>query len=58
MAEKTFQHLGLDDQGSIKHDIVAIDGHGVVSVASDPFTALSYVERVNHIAEVVLLSGK
>ncbi len=58
MAEKTFQHLGLDSQGCIQHDIVAIGGHGVVSVASDPFTALSYVERVNHIAEVVLLSGK
>ena len=49
------QAMGVHDDGHTEFDIVGMEGHGVVSMASDPWTAWSHIERLNHACEVVLL---
>ena len=51
--------MGLDDiSGATKYDIVGIDGHGVVAIASTPWQAYEHIERLEHICKIVLVSGK
>lgn len=38
-------------------DIVGLDRHGVVAVASDPWRAFEHIERLEHICQMVLASG-
>jgi L-fuculose-phosphate aldolase len=49
--------LGLDSVGNLKYNIVGIKGHGVVSVGSSPWEAFEHIERLEHIAKIVLVSG-
>lgn len=50
-------NLGLDSVGNLKYNIVGIKGHGVVSVGSSPWEAFEHIERLEHIAKIVLVSG-
>lgn len=52
---KVAQCIGVHDDGSSDFDIVGIKQHGVVAMASDPWTAWSHIERLNHVCEIVML---
>lgn len=53
LAQACVGSLGLNT-GSLKHDIVGIDRHGVVAVATTPWRAFEHVERLEHVCKIVL----
>lgn len=57
LAEATCQALELKPDGAISADIVGLDRHGVIAVARDPWTAFEHIERLEHICQIVLVSG-
>ena len=57
LADQCFEKLKLDDAGNIAYDIVGIKGHGVVAVDTSPWRAYEHIERLEHIARIVLASG-
>ena len=59
LADASHRDMGLDDiSGATKYDIVGIDGHGVVAIASTAWQAYEHIERLEHICKIVLVSGK
>jgi L-fuculose-phosphate aldolase len=58
LADQCFEKLQLDDQGNTAFDIVGIKGHGVVSIDTSPWRAFEHIERLEHICQIVLASGK
>jgi L-fuculose-phosphate aldolase len=52
------EKLGLNHKtGELKYDIVGIKGHGVVAIDQSPWRAFEHIERLEHIARIVLASG-
>lgn len=58
LADRCHENLGLDRDGNVKYDIVGIKGHGVVAIDTSPWRAYEHIERLEHIARIVLASGK
>jgi ribulose-5-phosphate 4-epimerase/fuculose-1-phosphate aldolase len=58
LADACHSNLRLDQAGNIKFDIVGIKGHGVVAIDTSPWRAYEHIERLEHIARIVLASGK
>jgi L-fuculose-phosphate aldolase len=58
LADSCHHNLGLDDRGNISYDIVGIRGHGVVAIDTSPWRAYEHIERLEHICQIVLASGK
>jgi len=58
LADRCHYRLGLDDRGNIEYDIVGIKGHGVVAIDTSPWRAFEHIERLEHICQIVLASGK
>jgi L-fuculose-phosphate aldolase len=58
LADKCHHHLELDKDGNIAYDIVGIKGHGVVAIDTSPWRAFEHIERLEHICQIVLASGK
>ena len=58
LADETISRLDVDHFGYIAHDIIGIKGHGVVSIDSSPWRAFEHIERLEHICQIVLASGK
>lgn len=58
LADQCHKSLQLDRQGNIAYDIVGIKGHGVVAIDTSPWRAYEHIERLEHIARIVLASGK
>jgi L-fuculose-phosphate aldolase len=58
LADSCHRNLGLDAYGNLEYDIVGIAGHGVVAVDTSPWRAYEHIERLEHICEIVLASGK
>jgi L-fuculose-phosphate aldolase len=58
LADQCFEKLKLDYDGNIKYDIVGIKGHGVVAIDTSPWRAFEHIERLEHICQIVLSSGK
>ncbi len=58
LADQCFEKLELDDIGNIAYDIVGIKGHGVVAIDTSPWRAFEHIERLEHICQIVLASGK
>lgn len=52
----TFDNMTKD--GKIVYDIVAQAGHGVCAVGDNPWDAYEHIERLDHICEIVLKSGR
>jgi ribulose-5-phosphate 4-epimerase/fuculose-1-phosphate aldolase len=50
--------IALDNAGNIAYDIVGIKGHGVVAIDTSPWRAFEHIERLEHICQIVLASGK
>ena len=61
LAQETFEAF-TDFEGSdtnkLKFDIVGQKNHGVCSVGDNPWDAYEHIERLEHICEIVLKSGK
>jgi len=58
LADRCHENLKLDDRGNIAYDIVGIKGHGVVAIDTSPWRAFEHIERLEHICQIVLASGK
>jgi L-fuculose-phosphate aldolase len=58
LADRCHENLQLDRYGKIAYDIVGIKGHGVVSIDTSPWRAFEHIERLEHICQIVLASGK
>jgi L-fuculose-phosphate aldolase len=58
LADWCHSNLQLDDRGNIAYDIVGIKGHGVVAIDTSPWRAFEHIERLEHICQIVLASGK
>ena len=58
LADQCHKQLQLDDRGNIEYDIVGIKGHGVVAIDTSPWRAFEHIERLEHICQIVLSSGK
>ena len=57
LADRCHENLNLDHHGNIAYDIVGIKGHGVVAIDTSPWRAYEHIERLEHIARIVLASG-
>jgi ribulose-5-phosphate 4-epimerase/fuculose-1-phosphate aldolase len=57
LAEDTASNLGIDGPNR-KFDVVGQKSHGATAVGKDPWEAFEHIERVEHIAQIVLTSGK
>ena len=59
LADSCIDALGYDkDTGHIIYNIVGMDRHGVVAVDTSPWRAFEHIERLEHICQIVLSSGK
>ena len=58
LADQCHKQLRLDNEGNIAYDIVGIKGHGVVAIDTSPWRAFEHIERLEHICQIVLSSGK
>lgn len=58
LADWCHENLKLDNQGNIAYDIVGIKGHGVVAIDTSPWRAFEHIERLEHICQIVLASGR
>jgi L-fuculose-phosphate aldolase len=57
LADATIPALGLYEDGALDAQIVGIDRHGVVAVDTSPWRAFEHIERLEHVARIVLASG-
>lgn len=57
LADRCHNSLQLDRDGNVAYDIVGIKGHGVVAIDTSPWRAYEHIERLEHIARIVLASG-
>ena len=58
LADQCHHNLQLDNDGNIYYDVVGIKGHGVVAIDTSPWRAFEHIERLEHICQIVLASGK
>jgi ribulose-5-phosphate 4-epimerase/fuculose-1-phosphate aldolase len=61
LARATFQAMTqLESTGTniVKFDIVGQGGHGVCAVGPNPWDAYEHIERLEHVCEIVLRSGR
>lgn len=58
LADATVPALGLRKDGTVENQIVGIDRHGVVAVDTSPWRAFEHIERCEHVARIVLASGR
>ena len=58
LADRCHENLWLQKDGTIGFDIVGVKGHGVVAIDTSPWRAFEHIERLEHICQIVLASGK
>ena len=59
MGLATAEAIGTrEGEDSIKYDIVGQKAHGVCAVGRNPWDAFEHIERLEHICQIVLASGK
>jgi L-fuculose-phosphate aldolase len=49
---------GLTRQGKLAYDIIGMDRHGVCAIGKSPWDAFEHIERLEHICQIVLASGR
>ena len=57
LANSTFKNMTCSN-GRIKYDVVGQANHGACSVGKNPWDAFEHIERLDHICQIVLASGK
>jgi len=58
LADATFNAMTSPGSDKIIYDIVGQAAHGVCAIGSNPWDAYEHIERLEHICEIVLRSGK
>jgi len=61
LAEATFEAMtnwSNTNTNIVKFDIVGQGGHGVCAVGPNPWDAYEHIERLEHVCEIVLRSGR
>lgn len=58
LATATFDAMTHEDTNRIKYDIIGQANHGVCAIGPNPWDAFEHIERLEHICEIVLKSGK
>ena len=58
LAHSTFQAMKEAETNILKYDIVGQKNHGVCAVGKNPWDAYEHIERLEHICEIALKSGK
>lgn len=56
LAKATYKNM--TKEGILIYDIVGQKNHGVCSIGDNPWDAYEHIERLEHICEIVLKSGK
>ena len=55
----TMKALNLNEKtGQVDYDIIGLDRHGIIAVGKDAWTVFEHVERLEHICQIALASGK
>lgn len=49
---------GLTRNGKLAYDIIGMDRHGVCAIGKSPWDAFEHIERLEHICQIVLASGR
>ncbi|MHA1941747.1 MAG: class II aldolase/adducin family protein [Candidatus Hodarchaeales archaeon] len=57
LAEQTYEKMCVDLTCNKRYDIIGQEGHGVCAIAKNPWDAFEHIERLEHICQIVLLSG-
>jgi L-fuculose-phosphate aldolase len=57
LGDATAEAFGVTESGLILYDIVGQANHGVCSIGDDPWSAFEHIERLDHICQIVLVSG-
>jgi ribulose-5-phosphate 4-epimerase/fuculose-1-phosphate aldolase len=58
LAEATFNAMTEEGTNRVVYDIVGQANHGVCAIGLNPWDAYEHIERLEHICEIVLKSGK
>lgn len=58
LATATFDAMTGEDTNLVKYDIVGQANHGVCAIGPNPWDAYEHIERLEHICEIVLKSGR
>ncbi len=58
LAESTFYSMVEKEYTDLAYDIVGQANHGVCAVGPNPWDAYEHIERLEHICEIALRSGK
>jgi ribulose-5-phosphate 4-epimerase/fuculose-1-phosphate aldolase len=58
LAEATFDAMTETATNRVKYDIVGQANHGICAIGPNPWDAYEHIERLEHICEIVLKSGK
>ena len=56
LANATSKQLKISD-GKVEYDIVGQANHGACAVGKNPWDAFEHIERLEHICQIILLSG-
>lgn len=57
LADACVKNLGLNSEtGELQYNIVGMDRHGVIAVDTSPWRAFEHIERLEHIAKIVMSS--
>ena len=57
LGDATFSNFAFSENHKNKFDIVGQANHGACSIGKNPWDAFEHIERLEHICEIVLLSG-
>jgi L-fuculose-phosphate aldolase len=58
LANATFNAMTHEESNRVRYDIVGQANHGVCAIGPNPWDAFEHIERLEHICEIVLKSGK
>ncbi len=58
LAQATYAAMTKPDSNIIIYDIVGQANHGVCAIGDNPWDAYEHIERLEHICEIVLRSGR
>lgn len=56
LADACIENIGIQDDGSVKYNIIGMDRHGAIAVDTSPWRAFEHMERLEHICKIVLSS--
>lgn len=59
LAFASVEAFGLNEStGKVDFDIIGLDRHGIIAIGKDAWTVFEHVERLEHICQIALASGK